>query len=94
MKKTKRLLALAILSTCTSFVAQADLTPMQEHIKLAMIMEHRDEADTKRDRNRNPIAALEFLGLKQDMKVIEFAPGNGWYTKILAPVLERKVSYI
>jgi len=90
MKKTKLLLAIAALSASTSFFAKAELTPVQKHVQLAMKMEHRDEADTKRDRNRNPIAALEFFGLKPDMKVIEFAPGNGWYTKILAPVLEDK----
>jgi len=90
MIKSKLLLAMAALSVCTSFFAKAQLTPVQKHIQLAMKMDHRNEVDTKRDRNRNPIAALEFFGLKQDMKVIEFAPGNGWYTKIIAPVLQDK----
>jgi len=30
------------------------------------------------------------MGLKDDMKVFEFGPGDGWYTKILAPVLKDK----
>ena len=55
-----------------------------------MKMEHRTEQEIKRDRNRDPIRALNFFGLKENMKVIEFAPGNGWYTKILAPVLNKK----
>jgi predicted methyltransferase len=33
---------------------------------------------------------LIFFGLKDDMKVIEFATGNGCYTKILAPLLNDK----
>ena len=28
------------------------------------------------------------MGLEADMSVFEFAPGNGWYTKLLAPVLK------
>jgi len=88
MKKTTLLLAITALTTSTSFIATAASTSIQKDVQLAMKMEHRDEADTKRDRNRNPAAALEFFGLKKNMKVIEFAPGNGWYTKILAPVLK------
>ena len=27
------------------------------------------------------------LGLKEDMRVLELMPGGGWYTRLLAPVL-------
>ena len=27
--------------------------------------------------------------MKDDMRVLELVPGGGWYTKILAPVLEE-----
>ena len=30
---------------------------------------------------------LNFLGLEDDMRVLELIPGGGWYTRILAPVL-------
>ena len=96
MKKTlKPLTATSLVFTtglmlATSFTASAASSPLQEKIKSAMAMEHRVAADTKRDDNRDPVRALEFFGLTQDMKVIEFAPGNGWYTKILAPVLREK----
>ncbi|SFB78342.1 class I SAM-dependent methyltransferase [Pseudoalteromonas denitrificans] len=90
MKKLKVLLAVAALSASTSFLANAELTSLQKNIQLTMKMDHRNEADIKRDRNRNPVKALDFFGLKQDMKVIEFAPGSGWYTKILGPVLQNK----
>jgi predicted methyltransferase len=34
---------------------------------------------------------LTFLGLQDDMRVLELMPGgSGWYTKILGPVLEEK----
>lgn len=89
MKKLLLSLTVFSLSLASSLTVAADLSPMQGKTKAAMKMEHRTEADTKRDRNRSPMHALEFFGLKQNMKVIEFAPGNGWYTKILAPVLKE-----
>lgn len=87
MKKIRISSVMVGLLLVNSLANSAELSPMQQKVKAVMKMEHREEADTKRDRNRNPVRALEFFGLKQNMKVIEFAPGNGWYTKILAPVL-------
>ncbi len=70
--------------------AKHSLSPMQQQVKKAMKLDYRTAKDVKRDANRDPVAALEFFGLKADMKVIEMAPGNGWYTKLLAPVLKDK----
>ena len=81
---------LILLIASVSFSAMAALSPFQEKILATIKMEHRTAADTKRDYNRSPLYALEFFGLKEDMKVIEFAPGNGWYSKILAPLLKDK----
>jgi predicted methyltransferase len=47
----------------------------------------RSDANKARDQYRHPIETLEFFGLRPDMTVIELAPGGGWYTEILAPVL-------
>lgn len=88
MKKLFLTFAIASVSLTSSFSSNAALTPLQEKVLAAMKMEHRNDTDTKRDRNRRPLRALDFFGLKQNMKVIEFAPGDGWYTKILAPVLK------
>ena len=90
MKKILIASAIAGLLLASSLTYSAELSPLQTKVKAVMKMEHREEADTMRDRNRNPVHALEFFGLKQNMKVIEFAPGNGWYTKILAPVLNKQ----
>lgn len=80
------------LALTTSAAAQqrAPLSPLGEKIQAAMQSDIRSEADTNRDRNRKPIQTLEFLGFKDDMTVIEFFPGGGWYTKILGPVLRDK----
>jgi len=47
----------------------------------------RSDANRARDKYRHPVETLQFFGIKQDMTVIELAPGGGWYTEILAPFL-------
>ena len=48
----------------------------------------RSDAHKARDQYRHPIETLEFFGLQPGMTVVELAPGGGWYTEILAPVLK------
>ena len=47
------------------------------------------EADRPRDVWRHPIETLKFFGLEPDMTVVEFWPGAGWWTDILAPYLAQ-----
>ncbi|KQZ32240.1 class I SAM-dependent methyltransferase [Caulobacter sp. Root1472] len=47
----------------------------------------RSPADRARDVWRHPVESLEFWGLKPGQTVVEFWPGAGWYTDILAPYL-------
>ncbi len=84
------LLVTLVLTTTAAAQQRAPLSPLGEKIQAAMQSEIRSEADRMRDRNRKPIETLEFLGLKDDMTVIEFFPGGGWYTRILGPVLRDK----
>ena len=44
--------------------------------------------DRARDPWRHPVESLTWWGLKPGMTVVEFWPGAGWYTDILAPFLE------
>jgi predicted methyltransferase len=50
---------------------------------------HRSEDNRARDRYRNPKETLLFFGLEPHMTVVELAPGGGWYTEVLAPVLRE-----
>lgn len=80
-----------LVAVClSSSSVTAETKTLQKNIRDVLKMEHRTDADKSRDRNRSPARALELFGLEQHMKVIEFAPGNGWYTKILAPLLADK----
>ena len=47
------------------------------------------EADKARDAWRHPVETLTFFGLQPSMTVVEFWPGAGWWTEILAPYLAR-----
>lgn len=49
----------------------------------------RAPADKARDIWRHPIQTLRFWGLKPGMTVVEFWPGIGWYSDIIAPYLAR-----
>jgi predicted methyltransferase len=53
----------------------------------AVAGEWRSPADKARDAWRHPVETLEFWGLKPGQTVVEFWPGAGWYTDILAPYL-------
>ena len=56
-------------------------------IEQAVAGEWRAPADRTRDVWRHPKESLEFWGLKPGATVVEFWPGAGWYTDILAPFL-------
>jgi len=69
-----------------SITAQA-ANEIDAKLKAAMSAESRPQAHIIRDKNRKPLQTLNFLGLKDNMRVIELIPGGGWYTRLLAPVL-------
>lgn len=66
---------------------QAQAATLLELLAEAMQSSIRSEAELKRDKNRKPVETLEFFKITPDMKVLEFIPGGGWYTKLLGPVL-------
>lgn len=79
------LLATALLIVSAAGAAPSDSTTAL--LQKAVNGDWRSVAHKARDQYRHPIETLEFFGLKPDMTVIELAPGGGWYTEILAPVL-------
>lgn len=58
-------------------------------LEMVLAGEWRPEADRGRDFYRHPAETLAFFGLKPTTVVVEFWPGAGWYTDILAPFLEQ-----
>ena len=89
MNMLKPSLVVAALSLLSPVLVSAqNLTPLQQKVQDVMGMDHRTEAELARDSDRDPVSALDFIGLEDDMTVIEFLPaGQAHYTKILGPVL-------
>lgn len=49
--------------------------------------DHRSAENKARDAFRHPRETLTFFGIAPGMTVLEVNPGGGWYTEILAPLL-------
>jgi predicted methyltransferase len=47
-----------------------------------------------RDKYRHPQETLAFFGVKPTSVVLDFGPGDGWFTEVLAPLLSKRGKYI
>jgi len=70
----------------TAALAQ-EPSPLQQKLEAALDSDIRTPEEKARDAERKPIEVLQFMRLRDDMKVIELLPFGGWFTKILAQVL-------
>ncbi|MCS3902856.1 putative methyltransferase [Methylohalomonas lacus] len=83
-----RNMGLALVCT-TATAAFADST-ISEQLDKALDGDHRSAENKARDQYRHPHQTLTFFGLEPDMRVLEITPGGGWYTEVLAPVLQER----
>jgi predicted methyltransferase len=84
-------IVLAALLASAVVVAQSSHGPAASAaITTAVGDSARPEEDTKRDSDRHPALTLEFAGIKPGQKVLELAPGHGYYTRILSQVVGPK----
>ncbi|WP_374470704.1 class I SAM-dependent methyltransferase [Phenylobacterium sp.] len=87
------LLGAAALSACGGKPAEQAQAPAKKGPASGMTLQQavagdwRLPADRARDAWRHPVESLTFWGLKPGQTVVEFWPGAGWYTDILAPFL-------
>ncbi|MEM9176138.1 MAG: methyltransferase [Myxococcota bacterium] len=58
------------------------------------IADERRGDDAARDAFRHPDATLRFFDVQPNHTVAEYAPGGGWYTKILAPYVAEDGHYV
>lgn len=87
MTKLSTLILCVLMTIPLAGAADDDFARTEEKLRAAMAADIRTEAEVERDRNRSPVETLEFMGFRDDMKVVELLPGGGWYTKLLAPTL-------
>lgn len=79
------LLAIVLVPALAS--AQS-LSPIQQKVAEVMRGDHRTDAELARDEDRDPINAIEFMGIEDDMTLVEFLPAaQAYYTKILGPII-------
>mgnify|MGYP001818244078 CR=1 FL=1 len=84
-----RIRVFALLLISTGAIAQfGPPSELQQRIMEIMQSDIRTDAERARDRNRQAPQVLEFFRIEEDMRVIEIVPDAGWYTKILAPLLQ------
>ena len=79
----------AVLALSLASAAASAASDIESKIAEAIASDARTEAEVARDWDRSPLETLMFMGLRDDMRVLELLPGGGWYTKILAPVLRE-----
>jgi predicted methyltransferase len=85
---------LSILLMVFAVTASADdFDAVKAKLETAMDADIRTDKEKERDRNRKPVDTLKFFGLRDDMKIVELLPGGGWYTKLLAPVVQDNGAY-
>jgi len=92
------------LAAATAFAGAAILAPVpaiadhhmeaEEPALKDVLADTRRDGDRARDQYRNPAETLEFFGVQPDMTVAEFAPGGGWYTRVLAPYIIPAGEYV
>ena len=89
---SKSMLAIISMYFLSSSAANSqDLSEVQKKISELMNSEYRSQEEVTRDSDRDPIAAVDFMGIQDNMTVIEFLPARqAYYTKLLGPLINDK----
>lgn len=85
---------LASATALTAAPAEAPKAAPKAAIAKVLADPQRSAANRARDRYRHPAETLAFFGVKPTDIVVEFIPGGGWYTEILAPMVKDKGRYV
>jgi predicted methyltransferase len=80
---------IALMPVAAAAAEQADPA-----IAKAIADSRRSEANRARDPYRHPAETLAFFDVHPGQTVVEFYPGGGWYTEILAPALKDEGHYV
>ncbi len=59
-----------------------------------VLADARRDEDRARDEFRNPAETLAFFGVQPGQTVAEYAPGGGWYTRVIAPYVGTTGKYV
>jgi predicted methyltransferase len=59
------------------------------NLKAILAGPQRRPGHIERDAARHPKETLEFFGIKPNSAVLEYGPGDGWYTELIAPYVAK-----
>lgn len=92
----RRLTIAAVLTTAVAVTSVATGHPagLRQTIESAVAAKTRTPANVARDKYRHPVDTLAFFGVKPGDTVVEYSPGGGWYTEILAPLVKDSGRYV
>lgn len=83
--------AALVVAVPVASVSAAQVAPA---IAKAIADPQRSAANRARDQYRHPAETLAFFDVRPGQTVIEYYPGGGWYTEILAPALRGNGRYV
>ena len=86
--------AIAVVAAVAAAGVTAQSVRPGREIAAAVASPARTPANVQRDRYRHPAETLAFFGVKPAQTVVEFIPGGGWYTEILAPLVKGRGRYV
>jgi predicted methyltransferase len=85
--------AVGLMAGCATTAPSRETTA--NALDVALAGSQRSAADRGRDQYRHPKQTLLFFGIRPGMRVLQVWPETGWYTEIIAPLLQaRGVGYI
>ncbi len=71
-------------------LAETSYPTIDAALKAALASPHRQPGNADRDKYRHPREMLEFFGVQPSSTVLEYGPGGGWFTELLAPALAKR----
>ncbi|MFV0644404.1 MAG: class I SAM-dependent methyltransferase [Sphingomonadaceae bacterium] len=74
----------------SGYTSQYDAWHEAHHTLMQAATNENRREDAARDQYRHPVETLEFFDVRPDMKVGEYAPGGGWYSRLLGNYLGDK----
>jgi predicted methyltransferase len=100
MRKFATTLAAALALTCPALAGPgprqtaAVLSPAGRSALALVLADARRDKDKSRDVWRHPVETLGLCRVEPGMKVVDYMPGSGWWTRILVAYLGENGRYI
>lgn len=98
LKLTARAVAVGCLLAVGGLIAGCATTGGQQKtaraLDLVLSGSQRTAADRSRDPYQHPKGTLLFFGIRPGMRVLQVWPESGWYTEIIAALLQARGRYI